>query len=264
MWGAVLPWLGKAATVGGTVGGLAVGVPFVMNERQRQINDIVESGFINPGQKKIEQNWYQQLPIIGTGLTNDQLTDMVHDEMVDDAFERPRYSNQLNLIQSQLGLTWDPEKGSVQSFINQNIDNAKAEQLRQNTENQISTTEAINAYTRSTPEYLAEQGKQSRAETRLQNQIDEQNRRWALQWQQSENARRENFELRQDQLRRQNSLDNRALDNDILKLGLLKQQQANEMTKHGRELDVFRQTKREDMMMALATGLSALGAAFVV
>jgi len=85
---------------------------------------------------------------------------------------------------------------------------------------------------------------------------------FGLQFAQLEKQNQNDFNLRKDQAKRQYKVDMRALDNDVLKLGLMKQQQNNEMTKHSRELEAFNQNRREDKVLALATGLSALSASF--
>ena len=94
---------------------LGMAVPYATgNARKDVITDIVDTGFDTPGQKEINQNWYQRLV---SGKSDEELTDLVNDRAVEKVFQNPRYAPQLSLIQSQLGTTWDPSKGTVDTFI---------------------------------------------------------------------------------------------------------------------------------------------------
>ena len=248
-----MSWLLKGLGATATVLGLGATYPMIADIPRQRRDAIIEDG-PNPVTGEFDDISGIDAKIMQWGgIDINDINELSDQRIYKQALrEDPRIRDIERLTGKKFVPGVDPER-----YVQENFADYQRLKRAENVQTKISENEAVTASAYNSPPAIDARARADRLES-------EANNRFKLQWQQNEDARRERFEMRQDTLRRQNQLDNRALDNDILKLGLLKQEQANKMTMHGRELEAFRQNKREDMMMALATGLSALGASFVM
>ena len=163
-------------------------------------------------------------------------------------------------------LTGKPFKEGMnaQTYINQNLGNYKILAGKEKTNATFDLEKRLQELRKNGPEMELARTRLQGDQALAQAQQRASENQFALTFAELQQNNRNNYDLRQDQAKNNYRVNMRALDNDVLKLGIMKQEQANKMTMHQRELDVHRQGKREDLLAALGTGLTALGAAFVM
>ena len=241
--------------------GAAIGLPIIDGSYARNMREqILADGPYNP-EGDFNTNWIQN-----RFIDQNSLKAQWQKREYNDAINGPQGAKIMDIQR----LTGNPFKigMNANSYINQNLANYN---LKKTAEEQGAVldleTKKINLL-QNTPDAILNRDvirNQIKTNAEAQKAALEQARmQFGLQFAQLERQNQNDFNLRKDQAKRQYKVDMRALDNDVLKLGLMKQQQNNEMTKHSRELEVFNQNRREDKLLALANGLSALGASFVL
>ena len=246
--------------------GVGVGVPMIDGSYARNMREqILADGPYNP-EGDFNTNWWQN-----RFIDQDSLKAQWQKRRFNDALggaQGARIMDIQRLTGNPFQLGMDP-----QEYINRNLGTYTVKAQEEKNRSAIDLRRQMQDLEGSSPQMklLQQQltdsteitkkqleGTQRLAEAKLR-QSDNQ---FGLQFAELQRINRDNYNLRKDQARDRFRVDMRALDNDVLKLGLMKQQQNNEMTKHNRELEVFNQNRREDKVLALATGLSALSASF--
>ena len=235
--------------------GLA-GIPLVDGSYGRSLREGILSRGPDTPEGDFNTNWWENIFI-----DEDSLGAQYKKRQYRSALEGPQGATIMDIQR----LTGDVFKEGMnpQAYINRNLARYRKLSGQEKTNETFDLEKRLQELRKNGPEMeLARtrlQGDQALA--RAQQTASE--NQFGLQFAELQAQNRNNYNLRRDQARDRFKVDMRSLDNDVLKLGLMKQQQANQMTMHQRELEAHRQGKREDLLAALGTGLTALGAAFV-
>lgn len=232
-------------------------MPLADGSYGRNMRESILQGGPDTPEGDFNTSWWENLFI-----DEDSLGAQYKKRQYKSALEGPQGSTIME-IQRLTGKPFE-EGMNAQTYINQNLGAYKDLAGKENINNQIELRTRLNEVEGNSPQMklLQQQLKDQSELTRAQ--LAANNNQFGLQFAELQQQNRNNYQLRQDQAKNNYRVNMRSLDNDVLKLGIMKQEQANKMTMHQRELDVHRQGKREDLLAALGTGLTALGAAFVM
>ena len=238
-----------------------MGLPYILDAGKRSKQDILEQGFVDPGQTSIELNPWQQWT---TGWTNEQATDKVVEAARQKARSTlgPDFGEIERLVE---GAKYDPrEYKTAQDFVDR-----YRTQLRQAQREE----EAKLSQTIDNAAFHSDRGKWERdllgggikAQTELlKNQALQQQQQFLLQHKASELARERDFNLRRDQINKDFKLGKRGLDMQMLNLDkqdALSRYQLDLYDKHHADNIAL---KRKASTEALVTGLVTLGSSFFV
>ena len=233
-----------------------MGMPLIDGSYGRNMREsILEAGPDTP-EGKFNTSWWENLFI-----DEDSLEGQYKKRQYTSALEGPQGATIMDIQR----LTGNPFKEGMnpQAYINRNLANYNKLSGAEKIDSQVSLKERLQELEGKSPQMALLRQQLSDQTDLAKATLQASNNQFGLQFAELQNQNRNNYNLRRDQARNQYRVDMRALDNDVLKLGLMKQQQANQMTMHQRELEAHRQGKREDLLAALGTGLAALGASFV-